>query len=457
MKKTTQVAREHCIAIYETAREAIVSGVQFVRDAWPLLLLLLSGLAVAIWLAKPAPPDHVYLATSTPGGEFSAMGKEYVAYFRTQGVTLELVASQGGQQNFEMLKSKQNKVQAAFVQSGIISSGESAGLLSLGSLNYEPLWFFYRGADIPEAEQRIGVLLKNRISLGHEGSGTHVQAQRILELNGYLPTAPNMLSLGQDEAIDALGRGDIDGMFILNSIDSPPVQRLLHDPAIRLISFTRAHAYARQMNYISVLEVPMGGFDLSRNFPQRDTQLLAATVSLIVDADLHPAIQMLFLQAASIINGRGDYFARINEFPAYRDASVPESEVATRYRKSGLPFLTRYLPFWIAEFIDRLAVLIVPLAVVSYPIIGKIPNYRLERKRTRLNKIHEELKLLKTEIVTHYKPEAYQEYLQQLDKLESRVVDIKTPSSLSESCFLLTMHIDFVRSQLAQSQKSAAQ
>ncbi|QFY41530.1 TRAP transporter substrate-binding protein [Candidatus Methylospira mobilis] len=450
MNNTTKYVLEYSIAIYETVREAIVSWMQTIRDIWPMLLLLISGIALVIWLAKPAPPNHVYLATGLPNGGFSSIGKEYVEFFRKNGITLELIASNDGKQNLEFLKNKHDKVQSAFMHSGIATSSESAGLLSLGSVNYEPLWFFYRGPDTPDAEQRIGVLVGGKISIGQEGSGTRIQAQRILELNGYQPTASNILSLSPNEAAAALKRGDIDGMFVINSIDSPLIQALLHDPTLRLISFTRANAYARQMNYISVLEVPMGGFDLSRNFPQRDTKLLATTPSLVVEADLHPAIQRLFLQAVRAINGRGDYFSKVNEFPVYRDASIPESPVSIRYHKSGLPFLNNYLSFWIAEFIDRLVIMIVPFVAFAYPIISKLPGYRIKRMRTRLGKNYKKLKLLEIEIVNNYNREAHEEYQQCLNDIEQNILETQTPSSLSEFYLLMLMHVDFVRSRLAK-------
>jgi TRAP-type uncharacterized transport system substrate-binding protein len=455
MKKITNEAKEHFIAVFETLRDEIASWLQIARDAWPLLLLLAVALSLALWLAKPAPPDHIYLATGETGGEFYAMGKQYVEYFRERGVTLELVPSHGGKQNFEFLKNKQDPVQAAFVQSGIIPQGESAGLLSLGSISYQPLWFFYLGTDDKDAEERIGKFLSRKISIGPEGSATRIQALRILALNGYQPT-PNMLALPHDEAVAALKRGDIDGMFIVSGISSPRILELLQDTRLRLTSFIRAQAYARQMDYISVLEVPMGGFDLARNFPPRDTQLLATTASLLVDAELHPAIQMLFLQAAGAINGHGDFFARIKEFPAYRDATVPESEIAVRYHKSGPPFLMHYLPFWIAEFIDRLAVLIVPLAAFAYPVISKIPGYRLNRLRARLAKSYGELKFLETEIIKHYKHETHEEYRQRLNELESGVIEARIPPSLSEYYFGLRANIDFVRNILNNSSKEAS-
>ncbi|WNV03098.1 TAXI family TRAP transporter solute-binding subunit [Candidatus Methylospira mobilis] len=456
MKKITTELKEHFIAIYETVRDEIASWLQIARDAWPLLLLLGMGLGGALWFAKPAPPDHVYLAASDPGGEFYAMGKQYVEFFREQGVTLELVPSHGGKQNFDFLKNKQDPVQAAFVQSGIVPVDETAGLLSLGSINYQPLWFFYRGTDDQEAEEKIGKFLSRKISIGPEGSSTRIQALRILALNGFQPT-PNMLALSHDEAIAALRRGDIDGMFIVHGINSRRIQDLLHDTKLRLASFIRAQAYARQMDYISVLEVPMGGFDLARNFPPRDTQLLTTTASLLVDSELHPAIQMLFLQAATAINGRGDYFARIKEFPAYRDATVPESPVAMRYHKSGPPFLMHYLPFWIAEFIDRLAVLILPLVAFAYPILSKIPGYRLNRLRARLAKSYGELKFLEADIVNHYKSEAHEEYRQRLGDLELNVVATRIPLSLTEYYFGLRTHIDYVRDKLMQSRKAVSE
>ena len=61
------------------------------------------------------------------------------------------------------------------------------------------------------------------------------------------------------------------------------------------------------------------------------------------------------------------FFAGRNEFPSYVDPLVPLSPVASKFYDYGPPPATRYLPFWIAGFVDRAWVLLLTLAAISHP------------------------------------------------------------------------------------------
>jgi TRAP-type uncharacterized transport system substrate-binding protein len=53
-----------------------------------------------------------------------------------------------------------------------------SGLLSLGSLFYEPVWVFYRGEKTSDPADRTA---GKRIAIGQEGSGVRQLAQQLLE------------------------------------------------------------------------------------------------------------------------------------------------------------------------------------------------------------------------------------------------------------------------------------
>ncbi len=55
------------------------------------------------------------------------------------------------------------------------------GLLSLGSLFYEPVWVFYRGERADPT--RLTELRGKRIAIGQEGSGVRQLAQQLLAAN----------------------------------------------------------------------------------------------------------------------------------------------------------------------------------------------------------------------------------------------------------------------------------
>jgi hypothetical protein len=143
------------------------------------------------------------------------------------------------------------------------------------------------------------------------------------------------------------------------------VQVMLRSPGLRVVSLSQADAYLRRFPFLSKIVLPRGVVDLVRDVPPRDTVLLATTANVIVRDDLHPALANLLLQAMTEVNGKGGFFQRAGEFPAYKDHSFPLSTDAARYYKSGPPFLQRYLPFWLAVLVERLFVMILPLVMLS--------------------------------------------------------------------------------------------
>ncbi|MFH0884021.1 MAG: TAXI family TRAP transporter solute-binding subunit [bacterium] len=438
---------EHASAIYETVVEQLRSWQKFVRETWPLVLLLLAALGLVIWFAKPAPPKRVLMASQIDG-YYRALAQKYVEFFRKHGVTLDLVPTQGTQENLDRLKDRRDPVQVAFVQGGLVKSGDTSGLLSLGSIDYDPVWFFYRNGFIIESDEDIHRVLKMRIAIGPEGSGTHMQAMHILKLNGVAP-ASTLLTMPNHEGVQALQRGEIDAVFLVDGLESDDVQALLKDLNIRLVNFRRADAYTRLLPFIEKLEVPMGGFDLMRNIPPHDTTLLSTTTNLLIDHQMHPAIQMLFMQAAQEINGKESYFVRHNEFPSFKDSVVPESKVAVRFHQKGPPFLIHYLPFWLSEFIERMFFVLLPLFAFAYPVINAIPGYRLKRVRARINKVYGELKFFEQGLSQSYDPARHDEYIKRLNTMERETLKMKVPKSFSSDYYSLRTNIDFVRSCLS--------
>jgi TRAP-type uncharacterized transport system substrate-binding protein len=441
--------REHTGTIYETIIEELKIWQHFVREAWPLLFLLLAALGLAICFAKPAPPKHVLMATGLTGSAYDTMAKKYVEFFRKNGVTLKLFTTHGAQENLARLKDRKDPVQAAFVQGGIVEPGDTSGLLSLGSIDYEPMWFFYRSGGILKHDEDIHRVLKMRIAIGPEGSGTHTQAMHVLKLNGVVPTA-TLLTMLKHESVQALQRGKIDAAFLVDNFESADVQTLLKDPQIRLADFRRAAAYSRLLPFIEKLEVPKGGFDLVRNFPPQDTQLIATTTNLLIDDRMHPAIQMLFMQAAQEINGKESYFARHGEFPSFKDPIVPESKVAVRFHQKGPPFLMDYLPFWLAEFIDRMFLLLLPFFAFAYPVVKIIPRYRFNRLKTRIDNVYGELKFFEQELSQTYDSARYDEYIKRINDIERKALVLRLPKDMAGNYYNLRKDIDFVRSRLSR-------
>jgi hypothetical protein len=447
--------KETFLGLSESAQEKWTDFTQFLQETWPVLILLLV-LIVGIGIyADPPPPRNVMIATGTTGGSSEILGKRYAEFFAKRGITLELVPTNGAQENINRLSDRKDPLQAAFVQAGVVHTKDVTGIHSLGVIAYDPIWFFYRGPelnakDFQGIDGKFKYFLNKKISIGNEGSGTHAQALKILQISGYEP-GPNFVNLPNDQAVSALKRGEIDGVFIVDTHYSPNVQALLNDPQINLGTFGRAEAYTKLIPYLSILDVPEGAFDLKRNFPKTDLKLLATTTNLLIDDRMHPAIQFLFLQAAREINGKATFFAKRGEFPSFKNTMLPESPVAIHYENNNNPFLVTmlsYLPFWLAELVNHIVFIVLPFLIISYPILQSLPGFRTRRMQNKINRVYADLKSFEQELLVNFDLNQRDEYLKRLDLLEYRALNIKVSKRLAGEYYSLRTSIDYVRNCL---------
>jgi len=285
------------------------------------------------------------MATGPAGSAYAEYGARYRERLARSGIQLTLVPTEGAVANLALLRDAVSGVGAGFVQAGTTTAAESPGLVSLGTVFYEPLWLFERGLD-PKAG--FAALAGRRISIGREGSGTRALALRILDLGGVGAGVAELMALSPEEAADRLEGGTIDAAAIVTSWESPVVRRLLMAPGITLASLPRADAHVALQPHLTKLVLPAGVADLGRNLPPADVMLVAPKASLAVRRDLHPALQYLLLDAADQIHAAPGVFHRASEFPAAEAIDLPLADDALQFHKAGRPFLQRHLPFWLA-------------------------------------------------------------------------------------------------------------
>jgi TRAP transporter TAXI family solute receptor len=415
----------------------IKAGLLSLRDlfatAWWIVLVAGIGFAFAYQFVEPAPPKTIVITTGGESGAYYQFAKRYATILARNGITLEVKASAGSLQNIERLKA--DEAQVAFVQGGVVPPKEDpdaeddSGLLSLGSLFYEPVWVFYRS---DKDLTRLTELRGKRIAIGQEGSGVRQLAQQLLEAN-EIPLDGKLVPVAGLNAAEELQQGRIDAAFIIAAESAPVVQVLIRSPGIKLMSF------------LTKLTFPRGVADLVRDFPPDDIKVLAPTANLIVRDDLHPALQTLLLQAASEVHGKSGFFQDAGEFPSYKDQMLPLSPEAERYFKSGASFLQRYLPFWLAVLVDRLIVMLVPVFVLLIPLLKVAPAIYNWRVRSKVFRCYGELKFLEDDLKNHYDAAKLDDYRNRLDALDEEASQLHVPLGFTDLTYTLREHVNLVR------------
>jgi len=404
------------------------------------VLILLAIAGTIVWLG-PLPPHVVVMTTGAPGSDFDALGERYQTILKRSGVELRLRPSAGAVENLARLNDRKSGVMLGFTQGGLTSESRSPELASLGTMFFQPMWFFSR---LPTGAKLDGLLGK-RISIGLEGGGTRVLARKLIELNGIDPSTMQLLGLAPREAADALLKGDLDAAILVTSWESEAVRRLLASSEVNLLGFPRADAYVALYPYLTKLILPTGVGNLATNRPPNDVPLIAPRASLIVRRDLHPAIQYLLLEAAAEIHSQPSIFQLSGKFPAAERDDLPLSDEALQYYKSGRPFLQRYLPFWLATLASRFLVLLIPIAGVAYPLLRVVPAAYGWSMRRRIFTLYGELKFIEAEI--ERRGGATPEVLARLERLDERANQLHVPFSFAHFLYQLRAHITLVRSQ----------
>jgi hypothetical protein len=189
---------------------------------------------------------------------------------------------------------------------------------------------------------------------------------------------------------------------------------------------------------------------LARNRPPADVELLATQASLVVHADLHPAIQYLLLDAAEQIHAGPGIFQRAGRFPAAETFDFPLSDEARHSYKSGKPFLQRYLPFWLAVLLDQLLILLIPVAGVLYPLLRIMPAAYNWGMQQRIFRLYRELRALEREVEGRAAGSSSADLVARLERLEQRASHLQVPVVYANLLYTLRNHIAFVRERLSR-------
>lgn len=435
--------------------QAIRYTILSIRDALvsfgPFIVFGLLLLALAYWWMDPNPPKTVTLATGPAQSAYDEFGKKYVAALKTSGITVQTVATEGSSANLQLLR--EGKVDLGFVQGGTSESRpeDIENLETLGSLFLEPIWLFYRedsakkiidGAALTSLTQLKGW----RVNVGTAGSGVPSLMSKLLESNHVEAGSVKLSTLEQTPATMALLASETDAIVFASAPESLMVQMLLQTPGIKLMDFVQHEAYSRRFTFLSPVALPRGVVDLAGDNPPQDVRLVGPTTSLITRDATHPALLQLFTAASNTIHSAAGWFNKTRDFPNAKRDELPLAKEAERYMKNGPPLLQRYLPFWMANLIERMWVALGIIIAILLPLSRILPPLYQFRVRSRIFKWYAQLREIENRESTS--PDANKALVAELNDMETRVEKINIPLSYADELYSLRSNIHLVRKKL---------
>ena len=107
--------------------------------------------------------------------------------------------------------------------------------------------------------------------------------------------------------------------------------------------------------------------------------------------------------------------------------------------------LYRYTPFWVATFLERFVILVIPLIVVMAPMLKFLPEIMRWRVRSRIYRWYGELTLLEHDVQSREGALPIERWLANIERIQRGVERHTLPASFASEAYTLREHIDLVR------------
>jgi TRAP-type uncharacterized transport system substrate-binding protein len=405
------------------------------------IVCVIAAVWLALWYFIPAPPHEITIAVGVKDGPFEQLALHYRERLARHHVQLNIRLSKSSLDSVTLLSDPKSGLDAAFSLGGAIDSVGSPGLASLGRIAYAPIWVFYRGS---ETIDHLSQVMGKRLSMGPTSRRMDIEI-----LAGYGVNAGNttFLTFAGPAAAKSLRDGTTDVMFNAQEVNNPNVLELLRDPTIRLMNIAQAEALTQLHPSLNRLVLSQGVIDLQKNIPASDVSLIALTDVVLVRADLHPEMIYLLAQAMKEEHSHGGIFQRPGDFPTQSDPEFPMAEAALDYYKNGPSLLQRYLPFWMINYVKRVAAILVTAIAVVIPLFTYTPRLYAWLLRMRMARLYRRLRTVDARLqreLTTGEVNALQTDLENINRSANIL-----PVRHSDLFFALMGHIDLTRNRLA--------
>ncbi len=411
-------------------------------------LVIVVGLVAFV---RSAPPSTLTISSGPEDSYFHKTALRYAKKLEKNGVKVNVLTSSGSLQNLERLADPNSHVDLAIVQGGINDKDFKVdSLMSLGSITNQPMMVFYRGKNL----ELLSELAGRKLAVGLPGSGTRKIALKLLSANGIKEKELGktvLLDMDADTAAEALNKREIDAAFIMSENASyGDIRKLMRSDEIHLMNFKQAAAYVRKIDSLNVLELPEGSIDLGLNIPEKPITLIGPMVELVAAESLHPALSDLILDAATEIHTRPGMFQKRGEFPMAVEHTIPMSEDATRFYKSGKTFLYRYLPFWLASLVSRFLVVLLPILVLLIPAIRAVPSIFRWRARMKIRRRYRELLLIEEKFRNETDAKRLAGLRRSFEIIDNEISRMRVRAAFADQFYSLRGHIDYVRELMSK-------
>ena len=419
------------------------SNFNFFKKIFIAMLGCLALLLIFLRFIFPAPPQHLRIAAGSQGSYFHDVASTYKTALAKEGISLEIVQTLGALDNLQLVNA--GKVDLALAHDGLVQAKAEPELRSLGSISYEPIWVFRRKGTpvLNDLTQLKGM----RVNIGPEGSGVRFLSLQLLSLSGVTPQNTPFFDVSTMESIELLNSGRLDVGFFMDPPENQNIKSLFTSQEILEVNLKDADAFHRNLRYLHVTPLAASTIDMASAQPASEFRTVSVTNTVVVNRQLHPAIQYLMLSIMDKSHHAPSLISAEGEFPSDKDVGLPLSDEAEIFYEKGMPFLSQYLPFELASIVERLAKSLLPFFLVFFPMLKFIPSIMKWHTSRKFSKLYKSLANVEARMRSNSAQLSAAECVSLLNRIEEEIA-LENLSLSSSEVYVLREHIELVRGQI---------
>ena len=273
-------------------QQAITQGHTDVVNRRGLLLALvplLVSLALAVGLGyyffiHNAPPPVVRIAADRSGSDIRGLleAVSKIAGGHEQGIAFKLVPTDDPARNIQLLE--EGRVDFAAIPSDAVTRPSFSLVANL----YPDTYHVVVRAD--SGIKSIHDLEGKRIAVPSYKTSAYRSFWFMIGQYGLNPERMRPFPLSQKEAIRALRKGEVQGMFLMLPPGDRHIRWLAETTDIRILPLDQAQAMAQRRAALQVITLPRGLYAGSPALPEHDTVSVAAARMLVTRRDVNAEI-----------------------------------------------------------------------------------------------------------------------------------------------------------------------
>jgi hypothetical protein len=177
---------------------------------------------------------------------------------------------------------------------------------------------------------------------------------------------------------------------------------------------------------------------------------------MICRKDLNGDIATLVLQTCREVQSETGWLEKAGEFPSKAGVTFPLLPEAKQFLEKGPSFLFKILPFWLANLVNRLWIMLIPLLTLCVPLFKlALPTYRWKIRR-KIASRYRLLMKIDAKIVDGTIQKSLDSDISDLLKYEDELADMSVPVMFARDYYALRSHVGYVRHRLEEIKSSAS-